>query len=123
MKKSATAYSEWLVQAKDEKTGVIKVPTKTGFNPSTDVPETFEDLYRCSVQWIPELPSGYDIDDIDLVSCFVRGYVGYGCLNSLVPVNFANSHSFRARELARAIQYLRSTAWLLRPSRLTHRVI
>ncbi len=100
LKKPGTAYSEWLAQAKDSATGVIKVATRTTFNPSTDVPESFEDLYRCSVQWIPEMPSGYDIDDIDLVSCFVRGYVGYGCLNNLVPVNFADSHSFRARELA-----------------------
>jgi len=66
---------------------------------------SFGELKECLADWMPVMPSGYDIDDFDTVCGLARGYTGMQVTHHAIPCHLHDSHNFKAKHKASADPY------------------
>ena len=69
-------------------------PTSEPANPRASLGE----LKECLNDWMPTMPSGYNIDDFDTVCGLARAYTGLHQTHYAVPCHMHDSHNFKARQ-------------------------
>ena len=68
-----------------------------GDEETADPKASFAQLRQCREVWLPELPSGYDIDEYDYICGLVRAYTGWASSHLAIPGYVNDAHSFKSK--------------------------